>query len=66
MMNISEQEYNELKSHSHMLGVIGMHVESFCDEHDTTEIGVLKLLAEYHTIKADEMYARIEKLSNEA
>ena len=31
-MEISEQEYKELKSHSQMLGIIGTYVEDFSED----------------------------------
>lgn len=54
-MEISEQEYKELKSHSQMLGMIGAYVEEFCNEEDTTLIGVKRLLADYYVLKGENM-----------
>jgi hypothetical protein len=54
-MEISEQEYKELKSHSQMLGIIGTYVEEFCNEEDTALIGVKRLLADYYVLKGENM-----------
>ena len=64
MKQITEEEYNDLKSHSQMLGIIGSQVEEFCEEDDTTLIGVMRLLAAYHSFKSRDLYDRIEKLCN--
>jgi hypothetical protein len=60
-MEISEQEYKELKSHSQMLGVIGTYVEDFCKEDDTVLQGVLRLLADYYDMRSEEMYLAIDR-----
>ena len=60
-MEISEKEYNELKSHSQMLGMIGMYVEDFCEEEDITLVGVQRLLVEYHELKAELLWKEILK-----
>lgn len=52
-MEISEQEYKELKSHSQMLGIIGTYVEEFCNEEDTVLTGVKRLLADYYILKGE-------------
>jgi hypothetical protein len=62
-MEITKEEYDELKSHSKMLGQIGMYIEDFCNEDDSTLTGVLRLLAEYHSLKMHELYASIDKLT---
>jgi hypothetical protein len=54
-MEISEQEYKELKSQSQMLGVIGTYVEEFCNEEDTVLTGVKRLLADYYVLKGENM-----------
>jgi len=54
-MEISEQEYKELKSHSQMLGMIGAYVEEFCNEEDTVLTGVKRLLADYYVLKGENM-----------
>lgn len=45
---ISKQEYENLKSHSLMLGRIASLVEDFCEEEETTELGVRKILSELY------------------
>lgn len=62
-MEISQAEYNELKSCSQMLGIIGSYVEDFCNEDDTTLAGVLRLLAEYHSMKSNDLYEKLDALS---
>jgi len=54
-MEITEQEYKELKSHSQMLGMIGTYVEEFCNEEDTALTGVKRLLADYYVLKGENM-----------
>jgi hypothetical protein len=61
-MEISEQEYKELKSHSQMLGIIGTYVEDFSKEDDTVLQAVLRLLADYYAMRSEEIYSRIEKI----
>jgi hypothetical protein len=60
-MEITKEEYSELKSHSLMLGQIGCYIENFCNEEDTALDGVIRLLAEYYSIKSLSLY---EKLDN--
>ena len=64
MKQITEEEYNDLKSHSQMLGIISSYVEEFCEEDDTTLTGVVRLLAAYHALKSRDLYDRVEKLCN--
>lgn len=47
-VEISEQEYKSLKEQSNMLGLIASYVEEFCNQEDTTLVGVLKLISKYH------------------
>ncbi len=61
-MEISEQEYKELKSHSQMLGIIGTYVEDFSKEDDTVLQGVLRLLADYYAMRSEEIYSKLEKI----
>lgn len=63
-MEISEEEYKLLKSHSLMLGQIGAYLEDFCKEDDTTLTGVINLLSEYHYIKSDLYQRDIDNLKN--
>ena len=63
---IPATEYKELLEHSRMLSRIAAYVEDFCEEEeDTTLAGVLRLLAEYHELKADYNWKALEKLNNE-
>ena len=62
MKQISEEEYNDLKSHSQMLGIIGSYVEEFCEEDDTTLIGVVRLLAAYHALKSRDLYEELKTM----
>jgi hypothetical protein len=63
-VTLTKAQYEELKSHSQMLGQIGGYVESFCKgEEDTTLNAVLRLLAEYHSLMSDYHYTRLEALS---
>lgn len=61
MKEITEAEYNELKACHQMLGQIGSYVEDFCNEEDTTLTGVIRLLAQYHSLQADKLYARLDQ-----
>jgi len=64
MKEISEAEYSELRACHLMLGQISCYVEDFCNEEDTTLTGVLRLLAEYHTLKSNELYTKIDKITD--
>ena len=61
-MEITEAEYTELRESFLMLSQISSYVEDFCEEDDTTLMGVLALLAEYHYMKSDDMYHRLDNL----
>lgn len=61
MKELTDEQFDELKSHSQMLGVIGMYVEDFCEENDTTLVGVMRLLAEYHSMKTIQLYNDIDE-----
>ena len=61
MKELTDEQFNELKSHSQMLGVIGMYVEDFCEENDTTLVGVMRLLAEYHSMMTIQLYNDIDE-----
>lgn len=63
MKEITEAEYNELRACSQMLGTIGSHVEDFCNEEDTTLVGVLRLLAKYHALQSDSVYHELDRLN---
>ena len=60
MKELTDEQFDELTSHSRMLGQIGMYVEDFCNEEDTVLKGVLRLLAAYHSMKSSELYAIID------
>lgn len=64
-MEITEQEYHSLKECHKMLGIISCYVEDYCDEEDTTLMGVIRLLSEYHQIKSDLLYQKLEDLKKE-
>lgn len=64
MKELTDEQFDNLKSHSQMLGVIGAYVEEFCEAEETVLVGVLRLLAEYHSMKATLTYNEIEKLTN--
>lgn len=61
MKQITEEEYNNLKEHSYMLGRIGCYVENFVKEEETVEVGVLRLLAEYYFMRSEEANELMEK-----
>lgn len=65
MKELTDERYQDLISQSQMLGVIGSYVEDFCNEEDTVLVGVLRLLAEYHSMKSNEMYEKLDKLQDE-
>ena len=52
---ISKQEYENLKSHSSMLGQIASLVEDFCEEEETTEMGVRKILSELYFRRSEDV-----------
>ena len=62
MKEITEAEYNELKDCRLMLSQISCYVEDFCEEEDTTLMGVIKLLALYHQLQSDRMYDKLDRL----
>ena len=66
MKQITEEEYNELCSHSAMLGRIGSHVEDFVlHEEDTTEMAVLRLVSQYYFMRSDEVHELLLRLQKE-
>jgi len=64
-MEISEAEYKELKDCRQMLGVVGTYLEDFCNDEETVLQGLLRLLAEYYTMKSNEMYEKLDSLQEE-
>lgn len=61
-MQITDEEYGKLKANSIMLGQIAGYVEDFCEEEDTTLVGVMKLLSEYYYLKSDAINQDIESI----
>lgn len=62
-VTLTKEQFDQLQSHSHMLGQIGAFVENFCDgEEDTTLNAVLRLLAEYHSLMSEYHHARLETI----
>jgi hypothetical protein len=53
------------EDHSIMLGRIASIVGEFCNEEDTTLMGVAKLRAIYHDVAAREAWDFVEKLKRE-
>lgn len=54
------EDIEQFKKHSQMLGRIATYVEDFAEsEEDTTLICVLRLLARYHQMEADNMWDAI-------
>jgi len=64
-LTIPDLEYKELLEHSRMLGTIGVYVEDFCNEEDTTLMGVIRLLAEYSDMRSQLLYVDLDKLRKE-
>ena len=63
-VTLTQEQYNELKSHSAMLGQIGSYVDTFCKgDEDTTLNGVLRLLAEYYNLLSEYHYSKLEQNS---
>lgn len=61
-MEISEAEYQELRNAFQMLGQIASCVEDFCEEDDTTLMGVLRVIAEYHHMRFNQAYEYLNRL----
>ena len=56
------EDIEELKRQSRMLGRIAAHLEDFVEhDEDTTLICVLRLLARYHQMEADSLWDLIRK-----
>lgn len=61
-ITLTKEQYEELNSHSQMLGQIGMYVDEFIkDDEDTVLEAVIRLLSKYHECKADFYYHRLEE-----
>ena len=52
---VDKAEYEKLKRHSSMLGQIGNLVEDFCEEDDTTEMGVRRILSELYFRRSEDL-----------
>ena len=61
-ITITEAEYNNLKDSHQMLGAVGCYLADFCNDEETVLVGVMRLLAQYHRMKSDELYEKLEKL----
>ena len=62
-MQIIDEEYSKLKADSIMLSQIAGYVEDFCeDEHDTTLIAVVALLADYYYLKSEDLDQTLTRL----
>jgi hypothetical protein len=64
-MELTNEQYEELQAQSRMLGAISCYVEDFCRDEDTTLIGVVRLLAEYHELQSDCLYTKLEELKKQ-
>jgi len=62
--SIDAAQLEEYKRSSIMLSQISAYVEDFCNEEDTTLMGVIRLLAEYHQLKAELFYNKLDKLKS--
>lgn len=62
--SIDAAQLEEYKRSSIMLSQISAYVEDFCNEEDTTLVGVVRLLAEYHQLKAENLYQKLYKLKS--
>lgn len=62
MKEIEDKHYNALVEDSLMLSQIATYVENFCEGEDTTLMGVVKLLAEYHNLKCERYYRVLDDL----
>ena len=61
-ITLTKEQYEELNSHSQMLGQIGAYVDDFIkDDEDTVLEAVIRLLSKYHECKADFYYHRLEE-----
>ena len=58
---LTEEEINELKSHSTMLGQIAGYVSNFCEEQTTTLQAVMMLKAYWLTREAEIIYEKLDQ-----
>jgi hypothetical protein len=52
---VDKAEYENLKRHAMMLGHIASLVENFCEEEDTTEMGVRRILSELYFRRSEDL-----------
>ena len=64
-VTIDEAELKDLRDYKIMLSQINCYIEDFCNEEETTLMGVIRLLAEYHQLKSDNLYGKLEHLKEE-
>ena len=64
-VTIDEAELKDLRDYKIMLSQINCYIEEFCNEEETTLMGVIRLLAEYHQLKSDNLYGKLEHLKEE-
>jgi hypothetical protein len=62
--SIDVAKLEEYKNCHAMLSQISIYVEEFCNDEDTTLMGVIRLLAEYHQLKAELFYNKLNKLKS--
>lgn len=64
MKSVEDKHYERLLKDSVMLSQIAAYIEDFCrpDSEDTTFMGVVRLLAEYHSLKSESLYYTLESL----
>ena len=62
MKELTDEQFEQLRSNSQMLGRIGSYVEDFLkDDEDTVEEGVLRVLAEYFSLRSDATYETLRR-----
>ncbi len=59
-ITIDEDNLERLEENSKMLLQIRSFIYNFCAEDDTTVMGVLRLLAEYHDLKSEHYWSHLE------
>jgi hypothetical protein len=57
-----KDQCDKYKAHSLMLGRVGTLVSDFCEEEETVEAGVARLLALYHGLKAQKYWDLLENI----
>ena len=62
MKELTDEQFEQLRSNSQMLGRIGSYVEEFLkDDEDTVEVGVLRIMAEYFSLRSDATYEALKR-----